>query len=93
MWGDNYARLLRIKNQIDPTGVFWVTPGIGADAWTATKGTLCKASSTRGGSTTQGSLVAPDNDNKNIKSGEGSGYRPFPASQEEADQRKGATWP
>ncbi|KIW30416.1 uncharacterized protein PV07_06160 [Cladophialophora immunda] len=34
-WGDNYLRLLSLKRQWDPKGVFWCIPCVGhADGWT-----------------------------------------------------------
>jgi FAD/FMN-containing dehydrogenase len=33
-WGDNYARLLAIKQRYDPDGLFFVRHGVGSDAWT-----------------------------------------------------------
>ena len=32
-WGDNYARLARIKRRYDPTGLFTVHHGVGSEAW------------------------------------------------------------
>jgi FAD/FMN-containing dehydrogenase len=32
-WGDNYARLLRIKKKYDPTGLFFVHHGVGSEDW------------------------------------------------------------
>jgi hypothetical protein len=32
-WGDNYERLLRIKNQFDPTDLFYVHHGVGSESW------------------------------------------------------------
>jgi FAD/FMN-containing dehydrogenase len=32
-WGDNYARLLRIKKKYDPTGLFFVHHGVGSEEW------------------------------------------------------------
>ncbi|KAL7948118.1 FAD-binding domain-containing protein [Trichoderma barbatum] len=42
-WGSNYARLLRIKREIDPTDVFWCAPCVGNERWEAHQdGKLCK---------------------------------------------------
>jgi FAD/FMN-containing dehydrogenase len=32
-WGDNYARLLDIKRQYDPDGLFFVHHGVGSEQW------------------------------------------------------------
>ncbi|KAK4080908.1 CAZyme family AA7 [Trichoderma harzianum] len=32
-WGSNYARLLRIKREVDPTDVFWCAPCVGNEKW------------------------------------------------------------
>ncbi|KAF2639706.1 FAD/FMN-containing isoamyl alcohol oxidase-like protein MreA [Massarina eburnea CBS 473.64] len=50
-WGDNYERLLRVKRERDPWGVFWVVGGVGSDAWevkgrekfVTQHGVLCRA--------------------------------------------------
>jgi FAD/FMN-containing dehydrogenase len=34
-WGDHYARLKRIKDSYDPTGLFFVHHGVSSDAWTS----------------------------------------------------------
>jgi FAD/FMN-containing dehydrogenase len=34
-WGNNYARLTRVKNHYDPTGLFFVHHGVGSEAWNA----------------------------------------------------------
>jgi hypothetical protein len=61
-WGSNYARLSSLKKRYDPTGLFWVTPGIDADTWTASPdGRLCK-SKVKLDSTKE---YSPLNDNKN----------------------------
>ncbi|KAM0254637.1 hypothetical protein ACHAQJ_006606 [Trichoderma viride] len=42
-WGSNYARLLRIKRQVDPTDVFWCAPCVGNERWQVRQdGQLCK---------------------------------------------------
>ncbi|KAL7916572.1 FAD-binding domain-containing protein [Trichoderma velutinum] len=42
-WGSNYARLLRIKREIDPTDVFWCAPCVGNEKWEVRQdGKLCK---------------------------------------------------
>ena len=33
MYGNNYARLLEIKKEIDPWGVFYAVTAVGSDAW------------------------------------------------------------
>lgn len=32
-WGKNYARLLKIKKEVDPTGLFYVHHGVGSEDW------------------------------------------------------------
>ncbi|KAH7069060.1 hypothetical protein BKA63DRAFT_536314 [Paraphoma chrysanthemicola] len=32
-WGKNYPRLLKIKKQVDPTGLFYVHHGVGSEDW------------------------------------------------------------
>jgi FAD/FMN-containing dehydrogenase len=34
-WGPNYDRLLAIKKQYDPTGLFFVHHGVGSEEWSA----------------------------------------------------------
>ncbi len=34
-WGKNYARLLSVKRQHDPTGLFFVHNGVGSEEWSA----------------------------------------------------------
>ncbi|KAL7786986.1 FAD-binding domain-containing protein [Trichoderma ceciliae] len=42
-WGSNYARLLRIKREVDPTDVFWCSPCVGNEKWEVHQdGQLCK---------------------------------------------------
>ncbi|KAL5088917.1 hypothetical protein Trisim1_006062 [Trichoderma cf. simile WF8] len=42
-WGSNYARLLRIKREVDPTDVFWCAPCVGNERWEVRQdGKLCK---------------------------------------------------
>ncbi|KAF1982276.1 FAD-binding domain-containing protein [Aulographum hederae CBS 113979] len=40
-WGSNYARLSTLKSRWDPTGVFWVSPGINADHFSQREGRVC----------------------------------------------------
>lgn len=32
-WGTNYARLLKIKKEVDPDDLFWVQAGVGSEGW------------------------------------------------------------
>jgi FAD/FMN-containing dehydrogenase len=32
-WGSNYTRLLAVKDQYDPEGIFIVHHGVGSDRW------------------------------------------------------------
>ncbi len=34
-WGTNYARLLAVKQQVDPDGLFFVYHGVGSERWSA----------------------------------------------------------
>jgi hypothetical protein len=34
-WGNNYARLIKVKDRYDPNGLFFVHHGVGSEAWTA----------------------------------------------------------
>jgi len=44
MFGSNYERLHRIKQYYDPNGLFWVSPGVGADDFEWKNGRVCKVS-------------------------------------------------
>ncbi|CUS10782.1 unnamed protein product [Tuber aestivum] len=42
-YGENYARLLSIKNRYDPAGIFYALTAVGSDTWTQSPdGRLCK---------------------------------------------------
>jgi len=41
-WGDNYARLLKIKREMDPSDVFWCTPCVGSERWQEVDDLLCR---------------------------------------------------
>jgi FAD/FMN-containing dehydrogenase len=34
-WGANYARLARVKREVDPDGLFFVHHGVGSEGWSA----------------------------------------------------------
>jgi hypothetical protein len=34
-WGDNYARLKRVKQKYDPDGLFFLHHGVGSEDWSA----------------------------------------------------------
>jgi Berberine and berberine like len=86
MWGRNYNALLEIKHQVDPKGLFWATPGIGADEFLIINGRLCNIvgvpDAPRGANFR---VFAPEHDNKNMGSGSKE-YKPFP-TQEECDKQ------
>ncbi|KAJ0165266.1 putative FAD-linked oxidoreductase [Colletotrichum tanaceti] len=43
-FGDNYARLLAVKNKWDPESLFYVLKGVGSEAWNvAPDGRMCRA--------------------------------------------------
>jgi len=42
-WGGNYAKLLTIKKRVDPQGVLWCSPCVGADEWTYSDERICPA--------------------------------------------------
>ncbi|KXJ94189.1 hypothetical protein Micbo1qcDRAFT_187915 [Microdochium bolleyi] len=41
-WGDNYARLLKIKRRLDPHDVFWCHPCVGNERWEEQGYRLCR---------------------------------------------------
>jgi hypothetical protein len=65
-WGAHYPRLSEIKKKYDPDHLFWVTPGIDADAWTVKDGRLCKNSQTGQRTVNAANEIAPTNDNTNM---------------------------
>ena len=42
-WGDHYDRLLTIKKQVDPKGVFWCSVCVGGEDWQEIDGQVCKS--------------------------------------------------
>ncbi|CAK4032103.1 FAD binding domain [Lecanosticta acicola] len=43
-WGENYDRLLRIKNAYDPNSFLWAQAAVGSEAWTLqSDGRLCRS--------------------------------------------------
>ena len=44
-WGDHYDRLLRIKRQMDPEGVFWCSVCVGGEDWEDNDGQICRLGS------------------------------------------------
>ena len=41
-WGENYERLLEIKQRIDPDDVFWCHPCVGNEGWEEVGRQLCR---------------------------------------------------
>lgn len=83
-FGAHYPKLLTIKEKYDPSHLFYVTPGIGADKMTVQNGRLCPATTPV---VTVNNKV-PESDNKNIgKAATGNDFLTlWPKSQEFADQ-------
>ncbi|KAI5855468.1 hypothetical protein BZA05DRAFT_370419 [Tricharina praecox] len=78
-WGGNYKRLAEIKTTYDPEGVFWITPGIGADRYEVRDGRLCRSKEVRD------TEIAPTSDNVNIGVRHKEGYdtlSAFPGAME-----------
>jgi hypothetical protein len=89
MFGQHYIRLYQTKRKYDPKGVFWVSPGVGADDYKFIDGRLCLA-----GATEARPKTPPATDFKvPVASSPKSGYRAFPQTQKEADEFKGASMP
>jgi hypothetical protein len=44
-WGTNYARLLKIKREVDPDDVFWCAPCVGNERWRLIDNQLCRVES------------------------------------------------
>jgi FAD binding domain-containing protein/berberine-like enzyme len=66
-WGSNYNRLSDIKKKYDPEHLFWVTPGIDADAWVVRDQRLCKTTPTNMQSAAElATEIAPKGDNLNF---------------------------
>jgi hypothetical protein len=42
-WGANYDKLLKIKKQVDPTGVFYCRSCVGSELFEDVEGVLCRA--------------------------------------------------
>jgi len=92
MFGHHYDRLYQIKQKYDPKGVFWVSPGVGADDFSWIDGKLCLVKGTS--SARSLSLTPPVSDFKVlVASSPKAGYRAFPQTQKEADEYKGASMP
>ncbi|KAE9984621.1 hypothetical protein EG328_008455 [Venturia inaequalis] len=66
-WGPNYERLSQIKSKYDPKGLFWVSPGIGADQFSVQQdGKVCRVEPV---AMSRYAAVAPETDNKNMAPG------------------------
>lgn len=92
MFGGYYDGLYATKQKYDPKGVFWVSPGIGADDFGWIAGRLCLVKGTS--SAQSSSSTPPVSDFKVlVASSPKSGYRAFPQTQKEADEFKGASMP
>jgi hypothetical protein len=92
MFGRHYDHLYQIKQKYDPKGLFWVSPGVGADDFGWIDGRLCLVKGTSSAHTS--SSTAPPTDFKVlVASSPKAGYRAFPQSQKEADEKRGASMP
>ena len=61
-WGDNYARLKRIKQKYDPDGLFFLHHGVGSEDWSADGFTWSKlGESKRGINVWRGLATVPTN--------------------------------
>ncbi|KAF2422745.1 FAD-binding domain-containing protein [Tothia fuscella] len=80
-FGTHYEKLSQIKKKYDPTGLFWVTPGIGADDWVVRDGRLCRDTSTGQRTVDRRTELAPASDNQNF------------VDQAKDDETKGAAFP
>ncbi|TID27798.1 Low-affinity potassium transport protein [Venturia nashicola] len=65
-WGPNYEKLSQIKAKYDPKGLFWVSPGIGADQFSVQDGKVCRVAPV---AKSKYANVAPETDNKNMATG------------------------
>lgn len=41
-WGENYDRLLSIKQEVDPSDVLWCSPCVGNEGWEEVGYQLCR---------------------------------------------------
>jgi hypothetical protein len=80
-WGSHYTRLSAIKKRYDSDHLFWVTPGIDADAWSVKDGRLCRTSQTGQRTVAGAAEYAPLSDNINM------------VDQVKDDETKGAPFP
>jgi hypothetical protein len=91
MFGHHYDKLYQIKQKYDPKGLFWVSPGVGADDFGWIDGRLCLVKGTSAQSL--GNTAPPTDFKVLVASSPKSGYRAFPQTQKEADEYKGASMP
>jgi hypothetical protein len=89
MWGSNYNNLYTIKRRYDPNGLFWVTPGVGADDFAVNHGRLCHVAAVPQQSpyfsTANPNGEAPASDNNNIVYEETNAFQTMPETQAQAD--------
>lgn len=99
MFGTHYKKLYTIKQRYDPKGLFWVSPGVGADDFyaEAKTGRVCKGTPPPTNGTARAERLSPRielpplNDNQNIAENAPTAYNLGPESQEAADKNKGSS--
>jgi hypothetical protein len=86
MWGANYKKLYEIKKRYDSRGLFWVSPGIGSDDFSADPktGRVCRIY--RNGTVDSASQMPTLFDNQNMADNAPTTYNLGPESQESADR-------
>jgi FAD/FMN-containing dehydrogenase len=80
-WGENYDRLSEIKKRYDPDHLFWVTPGIDADAWVVEGSRICRNTAPKVDVKSAETDTPPKNDNQNYVDGTAKGIDEYPGPQ------------